>query len=254
MLWDSAGTELDLSDSRYVFRSKWVDLDIAKAIFTNRAGLLERSARDAEPLMLDGWFGDDAMDRAELEMDRIGSTARMPNRFQRQRVRIIEGWFKKPAHAPSLKGGMFSGELFDEYSRGHVETVNSGEAEIITKPTMRVHCALFTIGGLLWLGPSPYRHNRYPFTPIWGNRRGRDGLPYGMIRGLRSINEDINKRASKALYTCRRTASHGRGGRGRRHGRAVRRGAAPRRQHGQEGRQGRSRSRTAASSPTPNSR
>jgi len=46
---------------------------------------------------------------------------------------------------------------------------------------------VFTVAGLLWLGPSPYRHNRYPFTPIWGNRRGRDGLPYGLIRGLRDI-------------------------------------------------------------------
>ena len=36
--------------------------------------------------------------------------------------------------------------------------------------------------------------------PLWGYKRGRDGLPYGMVRGLRDIQDDINKRAAKAQY------------------------------------------------------
>ena len=57
-----------------------------------------------------------------------------------------------------------------------------------------------TVKDLLWEGPSPYRHNRFRFTPIWCYRRGRDNLPYGMIRPIRDIQDDINKRASKALH------------------------------------------------------
>lgn len=200
ILWDSAAKELDLSDARYEFRSKWVDLDIAQAIFKNRAGVLSMAARDAEPLSHSGWYGDEAMDQAELEMERIGSASRMPNRYQRQRVRIIEGWFRRPETVDRLSGGMFGGELYDPNSRGHQDAVATGDGEVLKKPTMRMNVALFTVAGLLWLGPSPYRHNRYPFTPIWGNRRGRDGLPYGMVRGLRDINADINKRASKAQW------------------------------------------------------
>ncbi|MNK97144.1 hypothetical protein D3C87_1174620 [compost metagenome] len=62
-----------------------------------------------------------------------------------------------------------------------------------------MHCAVMTTAGLCFFGQTPYRHNEFPFTPIWGYRRGRDGLPYGMIRNLRDIQADINKRASKAL-------------------------------------------------------
>lgn len=200
MLWDSAAQQLDLQDARYIFRSKWTDLDIAQAIFKERAGVLELAARDAEPLSHSGWYGDEAMDHAELEMERTGSSSRMVNRFQRQRVRIIEGWFKVPEAVDRVKGGMFGGELFDPHSRGHQASIESGDSEVIHKTSMRVYVALFTVSGLLWLGKSPYRHNRYPFTPIWGNRRGRDGLPYGLIRGLRDINADINKRASKAQF------------------------------------------------------
>lgn len=209
MLYDSAATELDLQDARYIFRSKWVDYDLAVATFADRAGVIERAASVEETFLssFSGFYGDEPMDAAELEMERIGSLARFPNRFYRRRLRLIEGWFRHPQIAKRLRGGQFDGELFDPFSPGHVEHVQSGRAEIVEKPTMRMHVALFTTVGLLYLAPSPYRHNRYPFTPIWGNRRGRNGLPYGLIRGLRSVQESINKRASKALYhlTARRT-------------------------------------------------
>lgn len=202
MLHDSAAKRRDVEDARYIFRSKWVDLDIAQAVFPERAGLLQRSVRDS-----DGWFnsddfGDEAMDAAERELEETGGASgsgRHLNRHRRERVRIIECWFKRPANVQRLRGGMFGGELFDPRSRGHQAEIEAGEAEIREGQTLRVYCALFTTQGLLWLGPSPYRHNRYPFTPIWGNRRARNGLPYGIIRGLRWIQEDINKRASKAL-------------------------------------------------------
>jgi hypothetical protein len=71
---------------------------------------------------------------------------------------------------------------------------------IVDKLMMRVHIAVFTETRLLGLGPSPYRHNRFSLTPIWCYRRSRDRLPYGAIRRVRDIQQDINKRASKALF------------------------------------------------------
>jgi hypothetical protein len=59
---------------------------------------------------------------------------------------------------------------------------------------------VMTSGDLLFDEPSIYRHNRFPFTPVWGFRRGRDNLPYGVIRWMRDIQDDVNKRASKALH------------------------------------------------------
>ena len=51
---------------------------------------------------------------------------------------------------------------------------------------------------MLSMGQSIYRHNRFSLTPVWCYRRGRDNQPYGMARRVRDIQEDINKRASKA--------------------------------------------------------
>jgi len=200
MLHDSSATELDLNDGRYLFRAKWFDEDIALALFSSRSAIISSSIGmgDQFSTLI---YGDEAMDSQELAaLHAQPSTADRINGYQRRRLRIMEGWIRIPVKAKRLKGGPFNGELYDPYSEGHNHTLKSGDAEVIVKPTMRMHCGIFSQAGMLWFGESPYRHNKFPFTPIWGKRRAKDGLPYGMIRGLRDIQEDINKRASKATY------------------------------------------------------
>lgn len=202
VLHDSLANEPDLSDSRYLFRAKWVDLDIACAMFPKRKELLERSAAAADDILSLDLYGDEAMDQKEVELDRQGSQGRGDriDRFTRRRVRLIEGWVRQPVTEKKVAGGDFAGEVYDPMSRGHRESIEAGEAATRQAMMLRMHVAIFTPVGMLWHSPSPYRHNRFPLTPIWGFRRGRDGQPYGLIRRLRDIQDDINKRASKALY------------------------------------------------------
>ncbi len=200
MLWDSAATELDLSDARYMHRSKFVDEDIAIALAPKRQHIIASAIDTGDGFLLSDQYGDEAMDSAEQEARSSDFRTASVNRFYRRRARVIETWFRKPTKQLRLKGGPFHGELFDPYSPGHVEPVRNGNAIVVDKVLMRMYCALYTSAGLLYFGPSPYRHNQFPFTPIWGFRRGRDGLPYGMIRGLRGPQMDVNKRAAKALH------------------------------------------------------
>lgn len=204
ILWDSSASEQCLKDARYLFRSKWVDLDVACATFPKRKALLARSVDHADTSAFMDGYGDEVMDGPEIENQGKGlhaiATSDHVTGYQRQRVRIIEAWFMMPVSVDRISGGTFAGELFDGFSRGHVEAIQEGDGEIVQKPAMRMYVALFTTAGMLWLSPSPYRHNRLPFTPIWNKRRGRDGMPYGLVRNIRDIQIDINKRASKALH------------------------------------------------------
>jgi hypothetical protein len=203
ILWDSAATNLDLSDARYQFRSKWTDLDIACALFKNRKGLLELSADKTDDYAALDQTGDEVMDSKEIELEGRSGGSTTSDRitgYQRRRVRLIEAWIKIPVSTWKMVGGTFSGEVFDPYSAAHGEEIATGAAQKVKRTVMRVHVAIMTHAGMLWFSESPYRHNRFPFTPIWGNKRAKDGMPYGMIRRLRDIQEDINKRASKALH------------------------------------------------------
>ncbi|WP_134094963.1 hypothetical protein [Novosphingobium sp. PhB55] len=196
MLWDSAGTELDLSDARYVFRTKWLDLDVGSAMFANRLTQLQEACRDAGSFGADWINGDEAMDSLE---DALSEGTLDSVLMHRQRFRAIECWFRQPVKVKRLRGGEFKGEIYDPNFDPHLEQVQSGKALIVEKVMMQMHVAIMTANALLYVGPSPYRHNRFPFTPIWCYRRGSDGMPYGMIRGMKGIQRDINKRASKAL-------------------------------------------------------
>lgn len=198
MLWDSACNELDLSDARYVIRSKWVDLDVACAMFPERDQIIKESASAGYLFTGSGEDGDEAMDAAEVEYTFNGGAA--GNHSERDRVRMVEIWYKTPARVQRLVGGQFAGEIHDPDSLGHQVSLASGASVVAERMMMRTSMAVMVAKGLCWNGPSPYRHNRYPFTPIWGYRRDRDGMPYGIIRNLRDLQDDINKRASKAQF------------------------------------------------------
>ncbi len=200
ILHDSASTELDFSDGRYIFRSKWVDVDVAKALFPGREAQIEDAVVDAS---LYGSFdmvdGDVPMDYMEFDRSNY-AVARTLVSHKRKRVRLIECEYRVPEKVQRLRGGTFKGEIYDPNDQRHVEAVQMGKSSVVSKVMMRVRLAHMTVKDLLWEGPSPYRHNRFRWTPIWCYRRGRDNLPYGMIRSIRDIQDDINKRASKALH------------------------------------------------------
>jgi hypothetical protein len=113
-------------------------------------------------------------------------------------LRVIEAWFRVPETTDRIAGGDFSGEIYDPTSPGHVAAIENGEAEIRQRPTFRMYVMVMTLNGVLWFSESPYRHNQYPFTPIFGYRKASDGTPYGVIRGMRDAQKDVNKRFSKA--------------------------------------------------------
>ena len=200
MLWDSASTEMDTSDMRYQFRSKWVDIDIAIAMFPDREEELRRSVQEVTTFgsasLLDG---DEAMDGAESARELFGG-ANPIYLYKRERVRLIEAWYRVPEQVEKLRGGAFKGDIYDERDPRHVDQVQSGQATTHKKVVMRTRVMIMTTSAPLLDMPSPYRHNRLKFVPVWGYRRGRDNLPYGMIRGLRGLQDIINKQASKALY------------------------------------------------------
>lgn len=203
ILWDSTSVRYDLRDARYIFRTKWLDLDVCEALWPKRKAVLALAAKNVLPGAADlDDLGDEPMDEAETDhFTQTFGNHRSMFYTERPRVRVIEGWYKRwVPDAKVLRGGEFSGELFDEWSIGHHRALIDGKATLVAKPRDLIFVALMTDTGLLDLRESPYRHGRFPFTPVWGYRDHGTGLPYGLIRGVRDINRDLNKRASKALH------------------------------------------------------
>ena len=203
IVFDSADTSLDGSGMRYCFRSKFVDEDIAIAVFPHRKAQIEAASSDASILYgaSDMQDGDLAMDMAEAERESAGALGGDVTNTRR-RVRLIEAWYRSPEMVKKVRGAKspYNGQIFDQNDPRHIEGLQNGSIAVVDKVMMRVRVAIMTTGDMLYEGASPYRHNRFKFIPVWGYRRGRDGLPYGIIRSVRDIQDDVNKRMAKALH------------------------------------------------------
>lgn len=212
-IWhDNLSQERDLSDARYIFRSRWVDLDIAIAMFPDREEALKQAAyKNARDIFEDDdlWMGNAYHHQRDAE-DPYTTTIRKsfshdPHNAskKRDRVRLIECWYRKPRHMKLLRGDPSNccyGEEYDEQDHVQAKQMEEGILSSFDAVVMEMRCCIMTEKHVLQEMKSPYKHNEFPFTPIWGFRRGRDKMPYGIVRNARDPQEDLNKRRSKALH------------------------------------------------------
>ncbi len=204
VIWDSSGYELDLSDSRYLFRWRWVDEDVALMMFPGRRHVIASAVEEAAHYTTDGWEEDTWYSPADMNNVKTGtlyaSGVGQLADAKRRRVKLIECQYRKPATVKIVADGPLKGLILNQGDQAMADAVAKSGSFIVDKVMMRVHIAVFTESHMLGMGPSMFRHNRFSLTPVWCYRRGRDRLPYGIIRRVRDIQQDLNKRASKALF------------------------------------------------------
>lgn len=207
VLWDSDSYELDLSDARYIFRWRWVDEDIAVMMFPDRADAIRRAVYDAQRGSLSNWDEDELTIEGTDPMGAAGRHGVLYSQGtglmvdpKRRKVRFIECQYRMPTKTKVVTAGPHRGAVFDERDTSLVASINRLGGSIVDKVMMRTHVAVFTETDMMNFGPTAYRHNNFGLTPIWCYRRDRDRMPYGVIRRVRDIQQDLNKRASKALF------------------------------------------------------
>ena len=182
IVYDPLATRQDLSDARFLFRFREVDLDIAQAYFPDKQLELARASSMGDGTMfqsgwLSGWPTDGFMGTAAMPAKwmHYDSNAWLHN--PRKRVLLIECWNYEPFTGSTKQG-----------------------AGVHDRARMRMRVSIMTEHDTLIEEWSPYKHNRYPFVPLWAYRRKKDRMPYGPVRPVRGPQDDLNKRFSKANF------------------------------------------------------
>lgn len=200
VLWDSSSYDLDLSDARYIFRWRWVDADVAEMMFPKRSAQLRRAVVDADSMAEDGadefYLGMPIVSSGSL----YSSGGSVHGEASRRRIRLIECQFRQPTNSKIIASGPLKGSHYTEHDEALIQALETNPADIVERMMMRTHFAVFTEESMLSMGASIYRHNKFSLTPLWCYRNGRTRLPYGTVRRVRDIQQDLNKRASKALF------------------------------------------------------
>ena len=201
--WDFLSREPDLSDARYLVRRKWVDVDMAALMFPRHKELLESVGR--------GWQGFDW----NVTLDDGGDTPALYSAWQhergwsieeqdwrdvdRRRVCLYECWYRIWEQVDVLKSPDGRVVEFDEADPEHIDALlMGGTLERATVSKVRLSW---------WCGPhllsdeaSPYQHRHFPYVPFWGNREDRTGVPYGLVKSMMFLQDEINARISKMQW------------------------------------------------------
>ena len=212
---DSRSREIDAHDMRYIVRSKLIDMDMGCAMFPHMANALRGDAVSGfENEDEDVWYLGERLTN-QRDFDSAGnfngssSTLGARGAFvassqadigRRESVRINEGWYTVPWAVKYFAEGEMRGKVYDPKNDQHQWMIKRHRSPLVDGVQNQMRVMLFTSGMPLWDGPSPYRHKKFPLTPMWCYRRARDGMPYGVVRDIRDPQEDLNKRRSKALF------------------------------------------------------
>ena len=185
ILYDSRANKRDLSDARYIFRIKVVDFDVALELFPDKRKELEECVQTGDDAdVFREWMGGTGLltgldvfsGAADDDLDYL--TTKPVDLFNsRERVLLLECWSRDPVR--------------------NSEFNQHGIADPIS---FKIHCSIMTEKHTLLESPSPFKHDRFPFIPVWAYRNSRTGLPYGPIFQLIGPQESLNHRMSRSLY------------------------------------------------------
>ena len=209
---DSRSRLFDLKNGRYLFRRKQVDLDYAQALLPKSTRHLSNIASADDDIIDDAdvWYlGERLTGASDLtNADGLPSTWRdrravigndYTDKGRRSSVELLECWYRVPETVQVFGAGPLAGKVFNKADPGHVQQ-QTDHVSMYDSVKMRMRVMVATQDMCLWDGPSPFNHGRFLLVPMWCYRRYRDGMAYGVMRGMRDLQEDMNKRASKALW------------------------------------------------------
>ena len=205
--YDPLSRAFDLSDCRYLLREKFIDLDFSLAMFPGfenalraRANTLSLTQQDPDEFYDNPYLYDPTgSPRGKV---RTAPEESWNVHGRRERVCLVEFWYREPARVQVIRGdGAWDGAVMNPADPLHAFMVENGHVSLFDAVRTVVKQAIFIPGTMLQDGiQNPYWHNQYPFTPVWGYRRKRDGAPYGMVRKLRDPQDDFNKKRSKTAH------------------------------------------------------
>lgn len=198
----------NLSDARYFVRQRWHDIDVLELAFKDKAELIRAAgtgwATTELDMMMDGGQSTGLGRDYATEQTQSGSGYTMMEmewrEIYRKRLCLSEVWYRRWVRGKVLKAPDGRVVEYDEVNPLHVQAVQSG----LLKPFE----ALYSKVRLSWwAGPhkladitNPYKHGKIPYVLFWGKREDLTGIPYGLGRSMKSLQDEINARNTKMQW------------------------------------------------------
>lgn len=194
MFWDIDDTTPDLSDSMYVGRAKWLDVEKAKLQFPEHKKALEKlkqkymneaipTSNHSSGIGLDAYK--DTEERRFIDQ-------------KKDKVLIVEIEYKKAA--VKYRYVNEGGRVKEAFSKKVAEKERQDGTEIEELDGFEVWSAFFTEDILLYNMPLEQQSGHFSYIPLVHKRSLIDYSPYGVVAAAVDPQTEYNKRRSKMMH------------------------------------------------------
>lgn len=191
--FDPHGRKLDLSDFRYLIRSKLFDLDMALYAYPGQAEVLKKAVEE-DKSDKGGTFkdGDDYGNRSGLDITDMDGGGWCDH--ERQRVRLREHWWWENEKAQFW---VYPDGRVTEFAQEAPDLSPLSEGAELRAGTKRCYYYAIAAGKVvLEHGKSPYPFNRFPFVAVWAYVDDK-GQPFGVVRMQKDPQKELNVARSR---------------------------------------------------------
>ena len=202
--WDFKSVENDLSDARWLRRTRWIHPKRLVQAFPQHRELIETVGRYGgswwqEAGVLDGG-SNTGLQNAWLDARSYTVSEQYWYNPTSKEINIAELWYRRWVRVPVLKFSDGRVVEYDANNMVHDLAIYQGIARVEHANISKVRRSYWLGPHCLFDGPTPYSHHYFPYVPFWGAREDNTNIPYGFVRRMKFSQDSINSGISKLRW------------------------------------------------------
>lgn len=198
IFWDWNARKPDLSDARYLVRERWYPIEQVCAYLPEKAEIIKAAGSGWSPEWQAMASTDPVLLHAFDQESRCNWGSQEWRNTESGMIQLREVWYRIFGRKSVITLPNNRTVLFDGEKPAHKLAVEQGIAsprEVVV-PTLRIS---------MWIGPHQLQDmdagtNVLPYIPFWGYREDLTGIPYGVIRDMIPMQDEVNARRRKLLW------------------------------------------------------
>lgn len=202
--WDMKSKEPDLSDARWLRRTRWVHKKRLKQTFPEHEELIDICGRHggawwSEYDGIDGNMSTGLQNAWENSRAWTHAEDHWYNPTSKE-LNLAEIWYRRWVSILVLKFKNGRVVEYDQNNMAHDLALAHGTAVAERAIVTRVRRAYWLGPHCLYDGPTPYEHRFFPYVFFWGFREDNTGTPYGLVRRMKFSQDSLNSGISKLRW------------------------------------------------------
>ena len=205
--WDMRATEADLTDARWLRRARWLDRGRLLMLFPQQADVIRSCAKHGN-----AWYTDPIFTGSDSSWMSTGLRNTWSERqawtiaedrwynSANKSMMLAELWYRRWVMVTVIRTPDGRVVEYDASNQVHNVAVMSGAATVEDAIVPRVRRSYWLGPHCLFDGPTPYRHDFFPYAPFFGFTEDATGVPFGYVRDMIYPQDSVNSGISKLRW------------------------------------------------------